>query len=70
MTFSNTSKTTHTATCTTCGADTGDIQPGLDKTVTFGVAGTYVMACRYHAALGMQMTVQVGSAAAGGSPSP
>lgn len=71
VTFTNTSRTTHTVTCVGCPIDAGDVQPGLHKTITFPNSGSYAFACRYHQSAGMRMTVTVGSASpATPSPSP
>ena len=53
VTFYNDAKVTHTATCPTCRLDTGDIQPGTFKTLTFPRAGNYQLVCRYHGSQGM-----------------
>jgi len=45
VTFSNRTRQTHTATGN--GVDTGDVQPGLEKTLTFGTAGTFALVDRY-----------------------
>jgi len=47
VTFSNRTRQTHTATGNR--VDTGDVQPGLEKTLTFGTAGTYALVDRYGA---------------------
>jgi len=59
VSFENQSKLTHTATCPKCRLDTGDIQPGNFKSLTFGKAGTYQLVCRYHGEQGMVATVTV-----------
>jgi plastocyanin len=67
VTFTNDSKVTHTATCQSgskvgtgrCRLDTGDIQPGMFKTLTFPSVGSYTIFCRYHAQAGMVATVSV-----------
>lgn len=69
ITFENTSKTTHTATCETCPQDTGDVQPGMLKTLTFPRAGTFRLFCRYHGEGGMIAQLTVGRAGSS-SPSP
>lgn len=68
LTFDNVSDTTHNLTCVRCPLKGGDVQPGLQKKVTFGAAGIYALACRYHADRGMGMRVSVGRP--GGTPSP
>jgi plastocyanin len=60
VTFENDSKVTHTATCPKCGLDTGDIQPGTFKTLTFPTTGTFQLVCRYHGDQGMVASVTVG----------
>jgi plastocyanin len=64
ITFTNEDRVTHTATCqgAGCPKDSGDIQPGLFKTLTFTRAGTFHMVCRYHGEAGMIATVTVGGA--------
>lgn len=52
VTFSNESKVTHTATCDGCPWDTGDVQPGMIKTITLGHPGRYTFFCRYHGVSG------------------
>jgi len=59
VTFKNDSRYTHTATCPKCGIDSGDIQPGALKTVTFPKAGTFQLVCRYHGEQGMVATLTV-----------
>ena len=61
VTFVNDSKLTHTATCRGCSADTGDLQPGLIRTITFTKPGTFPIFCRYHGAQGMVGEVDVSS---------
>jgi plastocyanin len=69
ITFVNEDDVTHTATCQGrgCPKDSGDIQPGTLKTLTFAEAGTYHMICRYHGEAGMIATVTVGSGGSGGT---
>jgi plastocyanin len=63
ITFANDSKLTHTAVCPGCGSDgaldSGDIQPGMFKTLTFPKAGTFQLFCRYHGEQGMVAEVTV-----------
>jgi plastocyanin len=59
VTFTNDSKVTHTATCSGCRLDTGDIQPGMFKTLTFPATGRFTIFCRYHGNAGMVATVTV-----------
>jgi plastocyanin len=66
VTFSNRSRKTHTATCRGCSLNTGDVQPGLDKTLTFGRAGTYLLLDRYGPGM---VSVVVGSGVSSPSPS-
>lgn len=72
VTFSNEDSVTHTATCqgTGCPTDSGDIQPGLFKTLTFTRAGTFHMVCRYHGEAGMIATLTVGAPPRTARPSP
>jgi len=58
-TFYNDTKVVHTATCPACHLDTGDIQPGTFKTLTFPKPGTYQVLCRYHGDQGMVASVVV-----------
>lgn len=58
-TFENDTKVTHTATCRGCRADSGDIQPGTFKTLTFSKAGTFQIFCKYHEGRGMVARVVV-----------
>jgi plastocyanin len=67
VTFTNEDTVTHTATCQGCREDSGDIQPGMFKTVTYPSAGTFHLICRYHGDQGMVATLIVGPTA---SPSP
>ena len=59
MTFVNDTTLTHTATCRGCRQDSGDIQPGTFKTLTFPSSGRFVIFCRYHGNAGMVATVTV-----------
>jgi plastocyanin len=63
VTFTNDSKFTHTATCPDCGIDgpldSGDIQAGTFKTLTFPKAGTFQLFCRYHGEQGMIAEVTI-----------
>jgi len=59
ITFYNDSTLTHTATCPKCHLDSGDIQPGAFKTLTFPRAGTYELVCRYHGDQGMVASLTV-----------
>ena len=68
VTFENKSKVTHTATCEGCPQDTGDIQPGLLKTLTFTRAGSYRLFCIYHGSQGMVARLTVGAAASPRAP--
>ncbi|MGH2727424.1 MAG: cupredoxin domain-containing protein, partial [Actinomycetota bacterium] len=72
ITFENDDEVTHTATCQGqgCVRDSGDIRPGLMKTLTFTRAGTYHVICRYHGEQGMIATVTVGGSSGRQSPSP
>jgi len=58
-TFENRSTVTHTATCSKCSLDSGDIQPEMFKTLTFTKAGHYQLFCRYHGERGMVAEVIV-----------
>lgn len=63
ISFTNSDDVTHTATCQGhgCPKDSGDIQPGLIRTLTFARAGTFHIVCRYHGEAGMIATVTVGA---------
>ncbi len=50
ITFSNRDQTAHTATSTQAGAfDTGTLNSGASKAVTFTKPGTYSYYCQFHA---------------------
>jgi plastocyanin len=70
--FRNTGKAPHTATAEDRSFDTGNLNAGQSKTITFSKAGTFEYTCIYHVSLGMVGTVVVN--APGGpstrSPSP
>jgi plastocyanin len=53
----------HTATSDTGAWDSGDINPGGSRTITFATAGTFAYHCRYHPI--MKGTVVVREAGAG-----
>jgi plastocyanin len=57
VTFTNSDSQQHTAT-STGGFDTGAIQPGESKTITFDKAGTFAYVCSFHPF--MKGTVTVG----------
>lgn len=59
ITFTNDTTFTHTTTCQGCRLDTGDIQPGMFKTLTFPATGRFTIFCRYHGNAGMGATVTV-----------
>ena len=60
--FRNDSTITHTATCSGCPWDTGDVQPGQTKFLTFDTDAEYQYFCRYHGQqLGMIGTLVVGN---------
>jgi plastocyanin len=59
ITFTNRDKTAHTATSTQAGVfDTGTVNPGAGKTVTFTKPGTYTYYCQFHAFMKATVTVQ------------
>jgi plastocyanin len=59
ITFTNHDQTAHTATSTQTGVfDTGTINPGASKTVTFSKPGTYTYYCQFHAFMKATVTVQ------------
>ena len=71
VSFRNDSSHTHTATCVQCpvSLDTGDVQPGQVKALTFPKAGTYILVSVYDQDKQMAIRVRAGSAAAAPSPS-
>lgn len=71
VTFSNESDVTHTGSCDGCPWDTGDIQPGMIKTLTFSAPGSYTFFCRYHGvSQEMVGSLEVRPKGAGTAPSP
>ncbi len=68
--FDNRSRNTHTATCRNCPRDTGDIQPGLAKPLTFHKEGVFVLLCRYHGEAGMVVEITVGEPTTSPAPIP
>ena len=59
VTIHNDSRIVHTATCPACRVDSGDIQPGTFRTLTFPRRGTFQIFCRYHAERGMAARLTV-----------
>lgn len=59
ITFDNQSGSTHTAGCDGCPFDTGDVRPGLQRTVTFAKPGRFAIVCRYHGGRGMTGVITV-----------
>ncbi|MEO6859075.1 MAG: cupredoxin domain-containing protein [Solirubrobacteraceae bacterium] len=49
LTFTNHDQTSHTATSTGKGFDTGTIPPGASRTVVLTQPGTYTYYCQFHA---------------------
>src|SRR5712692_2104690 len=62
--FKNTGQAPHTATAKDKSFDTGNINAGESKTVTFSKAGSIAFVCTYHESLGMVGTINVEGAAA------
>lgn len=59
--FVNDTGVTHTATCSGCPWDTGDVQPGQTVLLPFLDTAAYRFACDYHGGLGMTGELLVGS---------
>lgn len=71
VTFRNTGALPHTATAKDRSFDTGNLNAGESKPVTFTKAGTFDLVCIYHEAQGMVAKLVVQEAGGGtGSPSP
>lgn len=71
ITFVNTGNLPHTATARDNSWDTGNINSGESRSITFQTAGTIDYYCKYHEALGMVGTIVVEQAGApAASPSP
>jgi plastocyanin len=68
--FRNTGKAPHTATADDRSFDTGNLNAGQSKTITFSKAGSFNYNCIYHEALGMVGTIVVNAAGATASPTP
>lgn len=66
--FLNETTQTHTATCSGCPWDVGDIQPGQSKFVTFSAVQSYGYGCRYHS--GESGRIVIGDAEQSPAPSP
>lgn len=66
--FRNTGKLPHTATAEDKSFDTGNLNAGQSRRVTFTKAGAIKYVCIYHQSLGMTGEIVVG--AASGAPSP
>ncbi|MCA1833961.1 MAG: hypothetical protein ABR548_03360 [Actinomycetota bacterium] len=71
VSFRNDSSHTHTATCVQCpvSLDTGDVQPGQVKSLTFPKNGTYIFVSSYDQDRQMAIRVRVGPAAPSPGPS-
>jgi len=60
LTWQNKDGFVHTSTSDQAGVwDSGDIQAGASKAVTFSTAGTFHYHCKYHSSMGMTGTVTV-----------
>jgi plastocyanin len=57
VTFTNSDDTKHTATADDSSFDTGDLDQGDSKTITFDQPGEFTYYCRYHPF--MKATVEV-----------
>ncbi len=67
--FQNTGRAPHTATAEDGSFDTGNLNAGQSRTISFSKAGTIEYICIYHEAIGMVGTIVV-EAAGTASPSP
>lgn len=68
--FQNTGVAPHTATAEDGTFDTGNLNAGQSRTITFNEAGTIEYICIYHESLGMIGTIVVEDAGTTASPSP
>ncbi|MBW3589013.1 MAG: cupredoxin domain-containing protein [Actinobacteria bacterium] len=68
--FENTGRAPHTATAEDGSFDTGNLNAGQSRTITFNEAGTIEYICIYHESLGMVGTIVVEDAGTAASPSP
>lgn len=69
--FRNTGRAPHTATADDRSFDTGNLNAGQSKTITFSKAGRFNYNCVYHQTIGMVGTIVVNAAAgAPASPTP
>lgn len=63
ITFTNSGQLPHTATSKDRSWDTGNVNPGESKTITFSEAGTSDYVCLYHESQGMAGKITVAAAA-------
>ena len=68
--FQNTGRAPHTATAEDGSFDTGNLNAGQSRTITFNEAGTIEYICIYHESLGMIGTIVVEEGGTTASPSP
>lgn len=68
--FRNTGKAPHTATADDRSFDTGNLNAGQSKTITFSKAGRFNYNCIYHETLGMVGMIVVNAAGTTASPTP
>lgn len=68
--FQNTGRAPHTATAEDGSFDTGNLNAGQSRTITFNEAGTIEYICIYHESLGMVGTIVVEDGGTTASPSP
>ena len=68
--FQNTGVAPHTATAEDGSFDTGNLNAGQSRTITFNDAGTIEYICIYHEPLGMIGTIVVEGTGTTASPSP
>lgn len=69
ITFRNTGQAAHTAQDKAGSFNTGNLNAGESKAITFSKEGTFQLICLYHEAIGMVGRIVVGAAGAA-SPSP
>lgn len=68
ITFTNSGQLPHTATAKDKSWDTGNVNPGESKTVTFSKQGSFDFICTYHESQGMVGKIAVAAGPAAASP--
>ena len=68
--FQNTGKAPHTATADDGSFDTGNLNAGQSRSITFSRAGRFDYNCVYHQTIGMVGTIVVNATSASASPTP